>query len=510
MKDKIDTRSGKEPVSLLAERAAEQGERLFVSEIKTGTQLSFSGLEQAVSERQKLLEALGLHPGDKVCLRLRNSLEFMVNFYSILAAGGIVIPINPDFRDGEIQYILEDSNARFLLYEAGELPLAEYGNVVRSGEICGDTGFLEVRDGLEEDARGDNLTEGTALIMYTSGTTGNAKGVMLTGANLLKEMENVCAAHLLTGQDRVLCVLPWFHINGLVITMLAPLLAGHEIVIAERFRVSQFWKWVADYKITWFSGVPTIYSYLLERREPADCTSLRFARSASAPLPVHVLEAFEELYRVPIIESYGMTEGGSQLTSNPLPPLKRKPGSVGIPFGLEMRIEQEGSTPCGPDAPGEVCFRGESLTKGYYKKPGATAESFENGWFKTGDLGYVDGDGYLYLCGRRKELINRSGEKIAPKEIEDILYRYPGVKLAACAGVPDPMRGEEIVAFCVPENGVILDAGEIITFCKKFLADYKIPKQIFQLEELPIGGNGGKIQRRKLVEQYKQMMEGQT
>ena len=165
--------------------------------------------------------------------------------------------------------------------------------------------------------------------------------------------------------------------------------------------------------------------------------------------------------------------------------------------------------PCGPDNPGEVCFRGGSLTKGYYKNPEATTESFENGWFKTGDLGYVDGDGYLYLCGRRKELINRSGEKIAPKEIEDILYRYPGVKLAACVGGPDPVPGEEIVAFCVPENGVALDADEIITFCRRFLADYKLPKQIFQLEELPIGGNGGKIQRRKLVEKYKQIMEDQ-
>ena len=508
MKDKIDTCGGNELVSLLAGRAAEQGGRLFVSEIKTGTQLSFSGLYQAVLERQKLLEAFGLRSGDRVCLQIGNSLEFMINFYAILAAGGIVIPVNPDFRDGEIQYVLEDSNAHFLLYEAGKLPLAEYERVVKSEEICGDTGFLEVRDGLESDVRRDNLTEGTALIMYTSGTTGNAKGVMLTGANLLKEMENVCAAHLLTEQDRVLCVLPWFHINGLVITMLTPLLAGHEIVIAERFSVSRFWKWVTDYKITWFSAVPTIYSYLLERRELADCTSLRFARSASAQLPVHVLEAFEELYRVPIIESYGMTEGGSQLTSNPLPPLQRKPGSVGIPFGLEMKIAQEGSAPCSPDVPGEVWFRGGSLTKGYYKNPEATMESFENGWFKTGDLGYVDGDGYLYLCGRRKELINRSGEKIAPKEIEDVLYRYPGVKLAACVGVPDPMRGEEIVAFCVPENGAALDADEIIAFCRKFLADYKLPKQIFQLEELPIGGNGGKIQRRKLVEKYKQMTEG--
>lgn len=509
MKGRVDTRDRNELVSLLAERAVEQGERLFVSEIKTGTQLSFSELYQAVLDRQKLLEELGLCAGEKVCLRSRNSLEFMVNFYAILAAGGIVIPVNPDFRDGEVRYILEDSNAHFLLCETGELPLTEYERVVKSGEICSDTSFLEVRDGLEEDVRGDNLTEGTALIMYTSGTTGNAKGVMLTGANLLKEMENIRDAHLLTGQDRVLCVLPWFHINGLVVTMLTPLLVGHEIVIAGRFSVSQFWKWVTDYKITWFSGVPTIYSYLLERRESADCTSLRFARSASAPLPVHVLEAFEELYHVPIIESYGMTEGGSQLTSNPLPPLQRKTGSVGIPFGLEMKIEQEGSMPCGPDNPGEVCFRGGSLTKGYYKNPEATTESFENGWFKTGDLGYVDGDGYLYLCGRRKELINRSGEKIAPKEIEDILYRYPGVKLAACVGVPDPMRGEEIVAFCVPENGVALDADEIITFCRRFLADYKLPKQIFQLEELPIGGNGGKIQRRKLVEKYKQIMEDQ-
>ena len=297
-------------------------------------------------------------------------------------------------------------------------------------------------------------------------------------------------------------MLPWFHINGLVITMLTPLLVGHEIVIAEKFSQHNFWKWVDDYQITWFSGVPTIYSYLLSEKSYCRHNSLRFARSASSPLPIKILQEFEKRYCVPVIESYGMTEGGSQLTTNPIPPKVRKPGSVGIPYGVKMRIINDAGEECREGESGEVQFSGANITEGYYKKINETGQAFDKEWLKTGDVGFFDEEGYLFLIGRKKELINRAGEKFAPKEIEEILYQYKGIKMAAAVGIPDDTYGEEVIAFCVSDSKIKLSKERIIEFCKKYLADYKVPKDIIFLRELPVGGNG-KIQRLKLIDEYK-------
>ena len=488
---------------LLRETARIRGEDQFVTEIASKSVLSYAKLYEMVQKQSRFMKQCGLEAQDKVGLIYKNSIEFMVDFFAVLENRAIVVPINPKLKNRELKYIIKDADLRYILTDNSEGRITESADIISNNKSGKDAYFIEINNHTAEDVRFDNLVDGTAIILYTSGSTGRAKGVMLTHVNLLNEMTNIKEAHELTGHDKVLCVLPWFHINGLVITMLTPLLAGHEIVIAEKFSRHNFWRWVDDYQITWFSGVPTIYSYLLSDIDYVQHKSLRFARSASSSLPVEVLKKFEERYQVPVIESYGMTEGGSQLTTNPVPPGIRKPGAVGLPYGLRMRIVNDMGEICREHEVGEIQFCGASISEGYYKKTEETEQTFAGGWLKTGDVGYLDEDGYLYLVGRKKELINRGGEKISPREIEEILYQYSGIKMAAAIGVPDEMYGEKVIAFCVPDPSTSLCEDEIIDFCRKYLADYKKKKKIIFYEKLPVGGNG-KIQRLKLADEFKE------
>lgn len=488
-------------VSLLKGVCNKRQQDQFVTEISSGKILTYSEFWEIVCKHAGYLKNFGLKEYEKVGLMYRNSLEFMIDFFAILVNQSIVIPLNASLKDRELEYVFKDSNLQYVITENNNR-IDNFVNVVKSFYINNNTKLNKIDCPIDEDIRENNLIENTAIILYTSGSTGKAKGVMLSHDNLLYEMRNIIEAHKLTSEDKVLCVLPWFHINGLVITMLTPILAGHEIVIAEKFSQKNFWKWIDEYQITWFSGVPTIYSYLLADETYSRHRSLRFARSASSSLPINVLKEFEKRYHVPVIESYGMTEGGSQLTSNPIPPLKRKPGSVGIPYGVKMRIINDKGEKCNEGESGEVQFLGNSITSGYYKKIQETKDSFEGKWLKTGDIGFIDSDGYLFLNGRIKELINRAGEKFSPKEIEEVLYKYKGIKLVATIGIPNDVYGEEVVAFCVVESNVIFSEKEAIEYCKKNLADYKVPKRIICLDELPVGGNG-KIQRLKLVNYFK-------
>lgn len=492
---------------LLRYRSETDAEKCFVREIATQTELTFSGFFQLVQERARFMQSCGLQAGDRVGLLEGNSVGFMTDFFAVLENDAIVVPINAALKDRELSYIFQDAGLNYAVVEKAEKRIVTLLGAEHVCKIDENTVFVQ-SGAYEKESAQDELLEGTALILYTSGSTGKAKGVMLTHQNLLAEMKNIMDAHKLTTEDKVLCVLPWFHINGLVITMLTPLLAGHEIVVAERFSQKNFWKWIDQYQITWFSGVPTIYVYLLAEEDSAKHHTLRFARSASSSLPVQILQEFEQRYQVPVIESYGMTEGGSQLTSNPVPPEVRKPGSVGLPCGLEMRIVDDAGNTCRTGEVGEVQFCGRSISKGYYKKKKETEEAFDGRWFRTGDMGCVDEDGYLYLSGRKKELINRAGEKFSPQEIDEILYRCKGIKMAAAVGVPDHARGEETVAFCVPKEKKKPSEEEILAFCRTYLADYKLPKEIIWIDELPIGGNG-KIQRLKLKEEYARIKDNE-
>lgn len=300
-------------------------------------------------------------------------------------------------------------------------------------------------------------------------------------------------------------VLPFFHINGLVITFLTTLCLGAHAVVPHGLMgsVSFFWQMVKKYKITWFSGVPVLISMLVMETEPWKeyAKTLRFARSASSALPVAVLQKFEEGYGVPVIESYGLSEAGSQVATNPLPPEARKAGSVSKPAGNQMMVVDEYGKPMPVGVEGEVIVCGDNITAGYLDNEEANRESFRNGWFYTGDLGKFDEEGYLFLTGRKKELINRAGEKISPREIDEVLYQIPGVAIAAAVGVPDPLLGEEVVAYIQMADDEKISAKAIQEFCTQKLADFKVPKKIFFLKDFPKGANG-KIQRRKLVELY--------
>ncbi len=256
-------------------------------------------------------------------------------------------------------------------------------------------------------------------------------------------------------QDTALCILPLFHINGLVVTLITSMLVGSSLVLPKKFSSRHFWQWISTYNATWFSAVPTILSILLLQPIPskAEFSSLRFARSASAPLPIAVLEEFETRTGVPVIESYGMSEAGGQVTSNPLH--LRKPGSAGLPFTNALRVVDEHGVPLDSNQTGEVVLRGPNVSIGYLDNAAANRESFRNGWFYTGDLGYRDADDYVFLVGRKKELINRAGEKIAPREIEEIIYRMPEVESAAVVGVPDSLYGEEVACFLVLRPRII-------------------------------------------------------
>jgi acyl-CoA synthetase (AMP-forming)/AMP-acid ligase II len=348
-----------------------------------------------------------------------------------------------------------------------------------------------------------------AIILYTSGTTGKPKGVILTHGNLLSNARGVQEAHQLTPDDTALCILPLFHINGMVVTLITSMLVGASLVLPKKFSSHHFWHWISNYNVSWFSAVPTILSILLF--EPissnAEYSSLRFARSASAPLPIAVLEEFEARTGVRVIESYGISEAGGQVTSNPLH--LRKPGSVGLPFANALRIVDEHGVPLGTNQTGEVVICGPNVSTGYLDNATANRESFRDGWFHTGDLGYRDSDDYLFLVGRSKELINRAGEKIAPREIEEVIYRMPEVESAAVVGVPDSLYGEEVASFLVLRPGLSLTEERVAAHCSESLADFKVPKQVFFVAELPKGPSG-KIQRRRLLEMYAPLIESKT
>jgi acyl-CoA synthetase (AMP-forming)/AMP-acid ligase II len=492
---------------LVDKQALENGDRVFLIVPETKRSLTFTDLQEETGRLAEELKEKGFRKGDKISVMLKNGWEAAVCFYAVAGAGGIVIPINFALTDSDLVYLLEDSDSSFLITSSdlqGNLEKKVSG--LERTEL--EHGLLlfrlrENKAGTRSDPAEKPHENDLALILYTSGTTGKPKGVMMTHRNLLAEAFHIYEGHELTAQDRVLCLLPLFHINGLVVTLITPLLAGIPVVMPVKFSASRFWGWIGEYRITWFSAVPTILSIVLSREVPPelDLSSLRFARSASAALPVAVLEKFENKFHVPVIESYGISEGGSQITTNPMPPRKRKAGSVGIPIGNEIRVLNDKNKVLKAYEEGEVVVRGENITSGYYKKEEETRKAFINGWFHTGDLGYFDEEGYLYLKGRKKELINRAGEKFSPGEIDEVLYKIPEIELAAAVGVPDPLYNEEVVAYIKPRDGASLKAQEIIDFCVGKLADFKIPKEIIFTDDFPKGPSG-KIQRLKFIERY--------
>jgi acyl-CoA synthetase (AMP-forming)/AMP-acid ligase II len=351
-----------------------------------------------------------------------------------------------------------------------------------------------------------------ALTLHTSGSTGRPKRVPLTHANLTISIANVVRTYALTADDVSLCVMPLFHVHGLVASTLATLASGGTVVVPAKFSPLGFWRVARDSGATWYSAVPTLHQLLLARLDhgagrPAGSERLRFVRSCSAALPPRVMHDLEAALGVPVLEAYGMTEAAHQMASNPLPPGERRAGSVGPGPGVDISIMDEEGRHLPAGEPGEVVIKGPNVTRGYENNPEANAAAFTDGWFRTGDKGVLDARGYLTLIGRLKELINRGGEKIAPQEIDDVLLAHPAVAEAVTFGVPHATWGEEVAAAVVlrPPTGAspAPTEADLVAYCRDRLADYKRPKRIHIVEAIPRTATG-KIQRRAVAAGYAQ------
>jgi acyl-CoA synthetase (AMP-forming)/AMP-acid ligase II len=476
--------------------------------------LDYRALSDQVQAVAEQLAAAGVARGDRVALALPNGLPMIVAFLAASVAG-TAAPLNPSYMEEEFRFYLEDTGSRVLILPPDGLEEARRaaGDRVRILTIDMDrAGSVTLSDSSGMVGRRSIVppsVDDVALVLHTSGSTGRPKRVPLSHANLSISAGNVARNYALTPDDVSLCVMPLFHVHGLVASTLATLASGGTVVVPHKFRPLSFWRVARDYGVTWYSAVPTLHQLLLARagdpsdpaRRPAGTERLRFIRSCSASLPPRVMHALETAFGAPVLEAYGMTEAAHQMTSNPLPPLKRKAGSVGCGTDVRVGIMDAAGRVCPQGDRGEVVIQGPNVIRGYENNPEANASSFVNGWFRTGDRGYLDADGYLWLIARIKELINRGGEKISPREIDEVLLAHPAVAEAVCFGVPHGTWGEEVAAAVVLRDAAT--EAELLAYCREHLADYKRPKQIHITEGIPRTATG-KIQRGLVAKAYKQ------
>jgi acyl-CoA synthetase (AMP-forming)/AMP-acid ligase II len=466
--------------------------------------ITYAELKRQVRDLAESLAALGIRRGDRVGMALPNGLPIIVTFLAA-AEAGTAAPLNPAYREEEFKFYLEDTNAKVLLLPpdgaddarkaAGStVPVVSVAMVNGQVTVVGVSGRTPVVPPVAAEP---------ALILHTSGSTGRPKRVPLAHANLCISASNVARTYALGPTDVSLCVMPLFHVHGLVASTLATLSTGGTVVVPAKFTPLSFWRIARDHGATWYSAVPTIHQLLLARADraarPAGAERLRFIRSCSASLPPQVMHDLEAAFGAPVLEAYGMTEAAHQMASNPLPPAQRKPGSVGAGTGIHISIMDEAGRHLPVGDRGEVVIKGPNVITGYESNPEANATSFVDGWFRTGDQGVLDPDGYLTLVGRLKELINRGGEKISPREIDEVLLAHPAVAEAVCFGVPHPTWGEEVAAAVVLREAT--SESDLMAFCKDRLADFKRPKQIHITETIPRTATG-KIQRRLVAQAF--------
>jgi acyl-CoA synthetase (AMP-forming)/AMP-acid ligase II len=439
------------------------------------------------------LAGAGIGPGDRVAMALPNGQATIVSFLAASIAG-TAAPLNPAYRYEEFAFYLEDTNARVLIVppdgaEEARKAAADRGVRILAAETDGN-GAVRLA-GLTGKARRPD-PEDIALVLHTSGSTGRPKRVPLRHRNLAVSVQNIARTYALGASDISLCLMPLFHVHGLMASTMATFFTGGTLVAPIKFNALAFARTVRDHGVTWYSAVPTIHQLVLARRSQEGFPTLRFVRSCSASLAPDLMQKMEEHFGVPVLEAYGMTEASHQMASNPLPPNARKPGSVGPGTGVQITIRDEAGNPLPTGQAGEVCIFGPNVIREYENNPEATAKSFFGDWFRTGDQGILDAEGYLTLTGRIKELINRGGEKIAPREIDEVLLTHPAVAEAVCFGVPHPAWGEEVAA-AVVLKGEATEA-EIVAHCRARLAEFKCPKKIYVVEAIPRTATG-KIQR---------------
>ncbi len=459
------------------------------------------------------LLSLGIRKGDRVTLLIPNRPEFIYAWFGLMKIGAVMVPINVQFKPDEVQYIVNNSEASLIITTGafqdaltgrrGAMPLLKHIVVIDPKDTAGIMPFERVVSGDASMPGVDVDGNDYASLIYTSGTTGYPKGVIDTHHNYIANAHQIAGAAAFTDQDRAMLILPLFHCNAQVVTVVSPMYAGASFVLMEGFSPRDFLPAIDRYRPSTFSGVPTVYAILnsLPDAEKYDLSSLRFVICGAAPMPVEVFTTFEKKYKAFILEGYGLSEATCASIINPLKG-KRKIGSIGRPLdGQEARILDDSNRELRQGEIGEICIRGDVVMTGYYKNQEATAVAIKDGWLHTGDIGYVDEEGYFYIIGRKKEMIIRGGENIYPKEIEEVLYRHPGVQDAAVVGIPDPKWGEEVFGFVVPKQGMQIQEQELIAFLKEKVADYKIPKKFVLQDAFPKTATG-KIQKNKIVERY--------
>lgn len=472
--------------------------------------LTYRLLFELIVQTNEQLNGLGICREDRVAMVLPNGPEMATAFLAV-ASSATSAPLNPSYRAPEFEFFLSDLNARALIiaeeYETPAVGVAhELGipiiHLIPDSEYCGcfslsgTAQFLKSPPGIAE-------PDDVALVLHTSGTTSRPKIVPLTHTNITTSADNIQHTLRLTAADRCLNVMPLFHIHGLMAATLATMAAGASMVCTPGFYSPRFFEWVEKFHPTWYSAVPTMHQAILKQGyENLDVIAkvpLRFIRSSSSSLAPKVMEDLEHLFNAPVVEAYGMTEASHQMACNPLPPLPRKPGSVGPAAGPKVAImEENGKRLLEKQQIGEIVIRGENVTRGYANNPEANQKAFTDGWFRTGDQGYIDEDGYLFITGRLKEIINRGGEKISPREIDEVLLGHPAVAQALAFSLPDPVLGEDVAAVVVLKDSSVSER-DLRHYASEHLAPFKVPKRILISEDIPKGATG-KLQRIGLAE----------
>ncbi|KAA0218939.1 MAG: AMP-dependent synthetase [Lautropia sp.] len=474
-----------------------------------GVPLTFGALRALVATTLATLNAMGIGRNERVGIVLPNGPEMATAFVSV-ASGATSAPLNPAYRADEFEFYLSDLGARALIVDAGSTsPAIEVARKlgVRIVELHArperGAGSFELRDTSGDAAAtpasgGFAQPDDVALVLHTSGTTSRPKIVPLAQRNVCASARNIREFLALSATDRGLNIMPLFHIHGLIAGVLAPLSAGGQVCCTPGFNALKFFGWVEEAHPTWYTAVPTMHQAILARaannKAVIAANPLRFIRSSSSAMPPQVIREIEEVFGAPLVEAYGMTEAAHQMAANPLPPRVRKPGTVGIAAGPEVAIMDEAGTLLAHGNVGEVVIRGENVTRGYENNPKANAEAFTNGWFRTGDQGVMDAEGYLSITGRLKEIINRGGEKVSPREVDEVLMDHPAVAQVVTFAIPHDKLGEEVGAVVVLREGATLTEKELREFAATRLADFKVPRKVLFMAEIPKGATG-KLQR---------------
>jgi oxalate---CoA ligase len=465
-------------------------------------------LRQLATEVASSLNGVGIGRNDRVAIVLPNSPEMATSFVTV-AACCTSAPLNPAYRGEEFEFYLQDLSSKAMIVEAGSSsPALEAAKklgvavIVLNPQPEKGAGYFTLDTQSMTKANpalpGPAQATDVALVLHTSGTTSRPKIVPLSQRNVCASAKNIAATTHFTKADRGLNVMPLFHIHGLIAGILAPLSKGGQVYCTPGFNALKFFALMAEVKPTWYTAVPTMHQAILSRSasnaETIANVPLRFIRSSSSSLPPQVLAELETTFKAPVIEAYGMTEAAHQMACNPLPPGKRKPGMVGLAAGPEVGIMNDDGKLLAVGDIGEIVIRGDNVTAGYENNPKANAEAFTNGWFRTGDQGMMDAEGYIALTGRLKEIINRGGEKISPREVDEVLMDHPSVAQVVCFGIPHDKLGEEVGAAVVLREGTAATEKELRDFTTKRLAAFKVPSKILFMDEIPKGATG-KLQR---------------